>query len=333
MLTENPLFENKYPGIIKKQGVSGTSFAIETANLSKTYKSGKKTLNALKDLNLNVEEGQVFGFIGPNGAGKTTTIKILIGLIKATKGEARIFNEKAGSVASKSKIGYLSEMAYYYNFMEAENLLHFYGSLRSIPREEREKSIRDNLEIVGLYERRKTRLKEYSKGMLQRFGIALAFIGSPPLLILDEPTSGLDPIGQKEVKDIILHLKERGITIFLSSHQLTEVEKICDQIGIIHQGTMIQCGPLTDFLQQEKGIYTLRFTTENQELIEIMTKTGAKIIKKEDQTITSTVEEKNLLESIQIILQKGGKLMEAFPGPGNLEEIFFETIMKGGKQV
>lgn len=252
-----------------------------------------------------------------------------MGLITATRGESLIFGRTVGTAASKSKIGYLSEIAYYYNFMEAENLLHFYGALKGIPREERVRSIKENLEIVGLADRGKARLKEYSKGMLQRFGIALAFLGSPPLLILDEPTSGLDPIGQKEVKDIITHLKERGITIFLSSHQLTEVERICDQIGIIHKGKMIECGPLSHFLKQEMGVYTIRFQTADDSLVEAMKSMGAQIVRKEEKTFTSLVEEKSLLESIQLIFQKGGKLMEAFPGPGNLEEIFFETITKG----
>ncbi len=313
------------------QGGVITVHAIETINLSKTYKSGKKKLDALMNLNLQVDEGDVFGFIGPNGAGKTTTIKTLIGLITATSGEALLFGEPAGTVKSKSRIGYLSEIAYYYNFMEAENLLHYYGALRGISREERKKQIKENLEIVGLQDRTRTKLKEFSKGMLQRFGIALALIGNPPLLILDEPTSGLDPIGQKEVKDVILRLKSRGITIFFSSHHLTEVERICDRIGIIHRGTMLECGPVSQFLQQDKGLFTIRCIIDNASLIEKLREKAMSIEKDsaDDKITRISCMENELSSLIGNIIQGEGKILGVVSGPGDLEEIFFHVIKKG----
>jgi ABC-2 type transport system ATP-binding protein len=307
-----------------------TAYAIETLDLSKTYKSGKKRLDALKNLSLQVEDGYVFGFIGPNGAGKTTTIKSLMGLIRPSSGEARIFGEPIGTVASKNKIGYLSEIAYYYNFMEAENLLHFYGALRAIPREERSRRINENLELVGLADRKKTRLKEYSKGMLQRFGIALALIGDPPLLLLDEPTSGLDPIGQKEMKDIIIRLKSRGKSIFFSSHQLTEVERICDRIGIIHQGRMLECGPLDHFLQQDTGIYSLRVSISEDASKELESRSVSVRKDSNDEKIMRiTCQERDLPELIGLLQRKEGKLLEIIAGPGDLEELFVEIIRKG----
>jgi ABC-2 type transport system ATP-binding protein len=273
----------------------------------------------------------VFGFIGPNGAGKTTTIKTLIGLITATSGDALLFGEPAGTVKAKSKIGYLSEIAYYYNFMEAENLLHYYGALRGISREERKKRIKENLEIVGLDDRARTKLKEFSKGMLQRFGIALAMIGNPPLLILDEPTSGLDPIGQKEVKDVILRLKSRGITIFFSSHHLTEVERICDRLGIISRGTMLECGPVSQFLQQDKGIFTIRAVLEEQGLIEKIREKAISVEKDsaDDKITRISVPEGGLSSVVSDLIQGGGRILEVVSGPGDLEEIFFNAIKKG----
>lgn len=227
--------------------------AILTENLKKTYPgSGRNSkVQALWDLNLRVARGEVYGFIGPNGAGKTTAIKLLMGLISPSGGAAFIFGEAAGSIRAKRQIGYLSELAYYYDFMEVGKLLHFYGSFYGISRLDREKRIGEILALVGLSGKKEAKLRELSKGMLQRFGIAQALISNPPLLVLDEPTSGLDPIGQKEIKDIIMRLKERGITIFFSSHKLTEVEHICDTIGIIHLGKMVASGPLSSFLKAD----------------------------------------------------------------------------------
>jgi len=257
-----------------------------------------------------------------------------MGLISATAGEARIFGETAATVSSKGKIGYLSEIAYYYNFMEAENLLHFYGALRGIPRKERAARIKENLEVVGLGDRGRAKLREYSKGMLQRFGIALALIGNPSLLILDEPTSGLDPIGQKEVKDVIVRLKTRGISIFFSSHQLTEVERICDRIGIIHRGTMLDSGPLSHFLQQDRGIYTIRCAVDGSLAEQLSTLSSSIVPDPMDFQLTRiTVDEKNLSRAVDSILAGNGKIVELASGPGDLEEIFVEIIRKGEEKL
>ncbi len=256
-----------------------------------------------------------------------------MGLISATAGEARIFGDTAATVSSKEKIGYLSEIAYYYNFMEAENLLHFYGALRGISKKERAVRIKENLEVVGLAERGRAKLREYSKGMLQRFGIALALLGNPSLLILDEPTSGLDPIGQKEVKDVIVRLKARGISIFFSSHQLSEVERICDRIGIIHRGTMLDSGPLSHFLQQESGIYTIRCAFDEATAAELTALGCSKHVDPMDLQLTRlTVEEKNLARTIEVILNGKGKIVEIISGPGDLEEIFVDIIRKGDER-
>jgi len=223
-------------------------------NLVKTFhptsSRSKEPIKALQGLNLKVAKGEIFGFIGPNGAGKTTAIKILVGLIRPTSGKALIFGEPAGSLEARRQFGYLSEISYYYPFMEAGELLDYYARLFDLDFQTREQRIKLVLEEVGLAEWRNQRLSDFSKGMQQRFGIAQALISDPPLLILDEPTSGLDPIGQKEVKNIILKLKDKGYTIFFSSHKLTEVENICDNIGIINRGQML----LVDKLENLLGI-------------------------------------------------------------------------------
>ncbi len=308
------------------------SYAIEAIELSKSYKSDGKKIIALDKLNLTVKEGSIYGFIGPNGAGKTTTIKMFMGMVMPTSGDIKILGNEAGSVAAKNGIGYLSEIAYYYNFMEAETLLKYYGLLRGIPGKELKIRIPENLKLVGLEERGRQKLKGYSKGMLQRFGIALALLGNPKLLILDEPTSGLDPIGRKEVKDIVRVLKSKGITIFLSSHHLSEVETICDEIGVIHKGKMLTSKTLAEFLDYDKDIYTIRFSDNEGKVAGLLNDKGIKFKKEEDQIMRTTNNRKDFSSIFELITDNGGIVVEAMPGHGSLEEKFFELVTKGGIQ-
>ncbi len=224
--------------------------AIETRHLRKIYRRGRRPgLVALEDLDLQVQEGDIFGFIGPNGAGKSTTIKSLVGLVLPTSGEALLFGDPCGTPASRRHLGYLPETAVYHEFMGVGELLEVHARLAGVSAARRKARCQEALEAVRLQDRWGSRLSELSKGMRQRFGIAQAMIAEPPLLVLDEPTSGLDPLAQLDVKDIILRLKGQGITIFFSSHQLTDVELICDQIGILHRGRMLRCGNLRELLE------------------------------------------------------------------------------------
>ena len=300
--------------------------AIEAKNLSKIYTADGKKITALTNLNLSIPEGSIYGFIGPNGAGKTTAIKIFMGLIAPTSGEIKLFGKDAGSVDANNNIGYLSEIAYYYNFMPARALLNYFGMLKCIPKQERHRRIEENLELVGLKDRAKQKLKGYSKGMLQRFGIALALLGNPKLLILDEPTSGLDPIGRKEVKGIIRVLKSKGITIFLSSHHLSEVETICDEIGVINHGKMLTSKKLSEFLDYDKNVYTLRFNDNKGELLGLLTEKKIEFSKEEDQVMRTTVPSKDFFDVFSLINDNGGIVIEAIPGYGNLEDTFFKLI-------
>jgi ABC-2 type transport system ATP-binding protein len=208
---------------------------------------------ALKGLNLSVQQGEVFGFLGPNGAGKTTTMNVLLGFVNATSGAAYLFGVDVKKPIARQRIGYLPELTYYYKFLTAEELLRFYARIFEIPRQETEKRIDELLKLVELEHARKRPIKSYSKGMQQRVGLAQALINDPDLLILDEPTSGLDPIGRMKVREIIQRLKNQGKTVFFSSHELGEVETVCDRVGILYQGELKVEGRVGDLIQKYKS--------------------------------------------------------------------------------
>ena len=224
---------------------------IECRELSKSFSPtiGKKRVDALKPLTMSVNEHEVFGFLGPNGAGKTTTIKILTGLIHATSGEARMFGEPVGDAKTRARLGYLPEHPYFYDHLTGAEILDYVGRLFGLSAADRRTRSKRLLERVGLAHAADQRLRGYSKGMLQRIGIAQALINDPPLLILDEPMSGLDPIGRKEVRDLILELRAEKKTIFFSTHILTDVEVVCDRIAILDTGNLVTLGPLSELLQ------------------------------------------------------------------------------------
>lgn len=202
----------------------------------RTRELGQPIKQAVNDLNLEVFPGEVFGFLGPNGAGKTTTMNVLLGFVGATSGDAYLFGENVREPIARQRIGYLPEQTYYYKFLTAEEILRFYARIFRLPRPETERRIDALIKLVDLEHARKRPLKTYSKGMQQRVGLAQALINNPDLLILDEPTSGLDPVGRMKVREIIQRLKNEGKTVFFSSHELGEVETICDRVAILHQG-------------------------------------------------------------------------------------------------
>jgi ABC-2 type transport system ATP-binding protein len=205
---------------------------------------------AVNDLNLRVNAGEVFGFLGPNGAGKTTTMNVLLGFVNATSGAAFLFGVDVREPIARQRIGYLPELTYYYKFLTAEELLRFYGCIFRVPRAELDKRIDELLKLVELEHARKRPIKTYSKGMQQRVGLAQALINNPDLLILDEPTSGLDPIGRMKVREIIQRLKQMGKTVFFSSHELGEVETVCDRVAIINGGELKVEGRVSDLVQK-----------------------------------------------------------------------------------
>ena len=229
---------------------------LETRNLRVEFKAQAPSRGlkvALKDLNLKVYAGEVFGFLGPNGAGKTTTMNVLLGFVNATSGAAYLFGVDVREPIARQRIGYLPELTYYYKFLTAEELLRFYGKIFGVPRAKLGPRIDQLLKLVELEHARKRPIKTYSKGMQQRVGLAQALINDPDLLILDEPTSGLDPIGRMKVREIIQRLKQMGKTVFFSSHELGEVETVCDRVAIINEGELKVEGRVSDLVQEHNA--------------------------------------------------------------------------------
>lgn len=214
--------------------------------------AGQPRKVAVKDLDLVVQAGEVFGFLGPNGAGKTTTMNVLLGFVNPTSGQARLFGVDVRQPIARQRIGYLPELTYYYKFLTAEELLRFYGKIFGLPRAETERRMDSLLKLVELEGARKRPIKTYSKGMQQRIGLAQALINNPDLLILDEPTSGLDPLGRMKVREIIQRLKSEGKTVFFSSHELGEVETVCDRVAIVNQGELKVAGKVSDLIAQHQ---------------------------------------------------------------------------------
>lgn len=229
---------------------------VETRKLTKVYRDfwGRKKKTALNALNLEIRRGEIFGLLGPNGSGKTTTIKLLLGLLFPTSGEALVFGEPAVGVAKNERIGYLPEESYLYRFLNAEETLDFYGRLFNMKSEVRGRRAQELIEMVGLARDKKRILKEYSKGMRQRIGLAQALINDPELIILDEPTSGLDPLGTAWMKHLIMELRDKGKTVLMCSHRLDDVQKTCDRIAILNEGELQELGEVSKLLEDANRV-------------------------------------------------------------------------------
>src|SRR5438445_10228893 len=264
---------------------------IETRNLSKVYRDfwGRPKVQALKALDLKVNRGEIFGVLGPNGSGKTTTIKLLLGLLFPTEGDAFIFGEPTTNVKKNERIGYLPEESYLYKFLNAEETLHFYGRLFKMSSSVRKRRVQALIELVGLSAAKHRQLREYSKGMQRRIGLAQALINEPELILLDEPTSGLDPIGTAEIKDLIRDLRAQGKTIVLSGHLLADMQDICDRIAILHRGELKEMGKVSDLLTvQDVTQIKTRDLPEAalHEIREVIARHGAELIAVDHPTTT-----------------------------------------------
>ena len=243
----------------------------------------RRSVVAVRDLNLHVEPGQIYGLLGPNGSGKSTTLKIILGLVTPTRGRAHIFGRESAQVASRESVGFLPESPYFYKYLTGEETLRFYGKLCGLRGADLKNRVEEMLALVGLTNARKRRLGGYSKGMLQRIGLAQALIQEPALLVLDEPTAGVDPAGAREIRDLILDLKKRGITVLLSSHLLGQVQEICDRVGILANGLLVREGALSDLLGVENQTQLI-LENASAELVDeigaLVARSGARIIER-----------------------------------------------------
>src|SRR6184192_3896528 len=260
--------------------------AVVAEHLSKTFRVGfwGRKVKAVEDLSLEVRDGEIFGLLGPNGAGKTTTIKMLLGFVRPTLGRATVAGFPAGSLASRRRLGYLPENPALYEYLDGIEYLRFAGRLSGLSRADSARSADVLLEKVGLAGRADRAIRRFSKGMVQRLGLAQALIGDPEIVILDEPMSGLDPIGRKDVRDLIFSLRGEGRTVLFSTHILSDVEAICDRIGIIAEGRLTDCGTLSSLLKP--GVRAVEIVAQNvpKELTSRLGTYGARILERDDGT-------------------------------------------------
>lgn len=281
---------------------------------------------ALRPLDLKVEEGEIFGLLGPNGAGKTTTIKILMGLHFPTSGEARIMGKPLEDNEVKAKIGFLPENPFFYDYLRGEEFLDYYGQLYGMDKAARRRKIPELLETVGLGHAAELPLRGYSKGMLQRVGLAQALLNDPKVVFLDEPQSGLDPFGRKEVRDLILSLREQGRTVFFSSHILQDAEMICDRVAILHQGERIALGPLSEMLSAKVKEYEVGFSDAPRELVEKTRKEATRFVERPNEFLAVYEREDKARAAIRAILDSQGVLESFVARKETLEEYFIREI-------
>lgn len=299
---------------------------ISIDGLTKKYHSGwpgRPPFMALSGLSFSVAAGEIYGFLGPNGAGKTTTLKILMGLMRESSGTAKVFGYSAGDIRAKRRTGFLPESPYFYDYLTAEEFLGFYGRLAGLNRDELSRRITEMLQLVGLTGERHRQLRKFSKGMLQRVGLAQALIHDPELIVLDEPMSGLDPLGRKLIRDVILSLRDRGKTIFFSSHIIPDVEMICDRVGIIMQGKLLATGRVDELVRRDQ-VQSVEVVCEGMrtEHFAGITAFTSRLVQQGRQSLIILQQPDHLEQVLAEIRKHGGHLISVTPQKGTLEELF-----------
>ncbi len=301
---------------------------IRIEGLSKYYRhqlTGRK-IHALEGLNLNVGQGETFGFLGPNGAGKTTTIKLLLGLLFPSSGKAWLFDKPYTDIRVKQDIGFLPENPYFYDYLKGEEILYFIGKLYGMNSVDLKKRIDYLLENVGLSQARHLPLHKYSKGMLQRIGLAQAVIHKPKLVILDEPLTGLDPIGRKEIRDFIFTLKDEGSTIFFSTHILSDAEMICDRVAILMKGKLAKTGKMTELLSPKVKTYEIVAANLTEEGKRALKQVSTRFVDEGTQ-VAASIEDESKVQTVMELIQKDkARLISLIPQRESLEEIFIQEV-------
>ncbi|UVT17783.1 MAG: ABC transporter ATP-binding protein [Nitrospira sp.] len=307
---------------------------VQVQSLCKIFKVGfwGRRVTAVNGLSFEVQRGEVFGFLGPNGAGKTTTIKMLMGLIYPSEGSARLFGKPIGDPAAKTKVGFLPESPYFYDYLTGREFLRFYGHLFGLQGSALGKRIDELLELVGMRHARDLQLRKFSKGMLQRVGIAQALINDPELVILDEPMSGLDPIGRKEVRDLILRLKESGQTVMFSSHILHDAELLCDRVAMIMKGRLVACGHVSELIAgnttHEVEVVIDRLLPEAREQIRSL---AAKVVLQGERVMVVLNSQQDVDQALDVVRSAKAKLVSLTPHKASLEDLFIREA-KGTQQ-
>jgi len=307
---------------------------LQVHALTKIYRPAwsRKQFVAVDRLNLEVRKGEIFGFLGHNGSGKTTTIKMILGLVRPTAGRALILGRDFREIDVKRSVGYLPESPYFYDYLTAEEFLKFYGRLFNMGGRELACKIDSLLEQVSLRDARSVQLRKFSKGMLQRVGIAQALINDPLLVILDEPMSGLDPIGRRDVRDIILRLREQGKTVFFSSHILPDVEMICDRVGILAKGELKAIGPVSDLIGSENENdhrVEIQVAGATEGLWEKANRLGGAVNEQGGVTLITMANQRSAEELLGYIQSDKGRLVSFVPHKRSLEDVFLEETGEG----
>ena len=307
--------------------------AIEILGLEKTYSVGfwrKKPKYALRPLDLAIEEGEVFGFLGPNGAGKTTTLKLLMGLIFPTAGTARILGMEVDDPKMKAQIGFLPEQPYFYDYLTARELLEYYGQLSGVDPKQRSRKVDDVLQRVGLPQVGGVQLRKFSKGMLQRVGIAQAILHDPRVLFFDEPMSGLDPMGRREVRDLMEQLKHEGKTIFFSTHILSDAEALCDRVAVIHQGELRGVGAVADLTSSVHG--RVEVVWQGTVVPASLRALGAECHITGD-SVRAVLSEANQDTALEALRRERMRLISVTPVRTSLEDYFIQKLQPAGATV
>jgi ABC-2 type transport system ATP-binding protein len=300
---------------------------IRTEGLSKTYRKGlrQKSVQALNNLSLTVAEGEIFGFLGPNGAGKSTTIKLLCDLIRPTRGRAAILGQDVRQPVARRQIGYLPENPSYYGFLTGWELLEFHGTIHGMSRAFIQERGEELLAMLQLAHAAHRQVRTYSKGMVQRIGIAASLIHDPRILIFDEPMSGLDPLGRKMVADLMLAVRDRGKVVFFSTHILHDVEVICDRIGIITHGELRFCGPLPDMISESFASYEILLRRVEPAQVDALEREGHAPVSFEDK-VKVNVQKGDLVTFLASFMQKDMELISIEPKRLNLEDFFMGFV-------